>query len=264
MESRYSYSLKQRYLAYLALLAGWFFFCYWLYAKEIYPQLHDANGVAWPVYIESLQMPVAFKWESDIPYAGKGFETWADKLMTDKAESFFVVKGLYFRDENGRDEVNDNLGLRRAERLVEYLQIPESNVMILAEPAEVNADVRSAFFKSVQIDKIRFIDLINTNSDSMEVCFPVGDSLLLPTVLNEQLNNWLVKNVDKKERLTVLKGTADGTGVSESADMGWERALVIKKELINQGWTEDRITINSDQRSHSVSVRNRCVIIYFQ
>jgi len=57
---------------------------------------------------------------------------------------------------------------------------------------------------------------------------------------------------------------ADGSGIAESADMALERAIVIQKRLMNNGWKEDQINLSTGQRNNPLAIRNRCVIVYFE
>ena len=259
-----SISLKQRYLAYIALLAGWFIFCYWLYAKEIYPRLHEAKGTLWPVFDENLEYPLAFKWGSDIPYAGKGFEMLMADLESAKGEGdLIVLRGGFFLDEVPGEKAY-NLGLRRANRIVEYLDLPQDKVIVESVPGEINADVRSKYFEAVWYERFRNEEVIRPMTDTMEICFPLKNSFALPPILKGQLDNWLEDHAENKEEPTFVAGTADGTGVSESADQAWERALAIKKEMIAHGWSNENIQITTGQRNNDLAIRNRCVIIYFE
>jgi hypothetical protein len=50
--------------------------------------------------MDSLEIPLGFAWGSDIPLAGKEFDTWMEQFNTmDSASSIVVWKGYYFKDE---------------------------------------------------------------------------------------------------------------------------------------------------------------------
>lgn len=260
----YTFLIK-RYLAYIALLAGWLFFCYWLYARELYPRFHPVEGTTWPVFDENLKMPFAFTWRSDIPLAGKGFEEWTNGIKNvDSSGNILIIRGFYFRDEAETLEKGKKLGLRRARRLIEYLQLSENKTMTEVLPHELDADARATPFEAIDYEELFFNDLLKSSMDTMDICFPLKDSFELPFILDEQLNTWIKSHVTEKESMTYVIGTADGSGIAEAADVAWERALVVKKKLIANGWEDDKINISTGQRSSTQSVSNRCVVIYFE
>jgi len=257
--------LSRKYLAYIALLAGWLIFCYWLYAKEIYPRLHEPKGLKWPVIDDGLNMPLAFIWGSDIPYAGDGFENWVDTLKKiDSAQNFLVFHSYYFRDEAGSIEKGKELARKRVTRMIEYLGLSKERIMVEIIPEDIKADVRSQPFKALTYDVMAIEDVLNGSSDTMEVCFPIRDSLGLPQQVLISLDKWLEKRSAQKNDTIYLIGIADGSGISESADIAWERANAIREKVLLHGWNENMIRMNTGQRNQLNAVRNRCVVIYFE
>lgn len=257
-------SLKRKYLAFILLLAGWLVFCYWLYTKEIYPRLHKAEAVPWPVYEEDLEVPLAFRWGSDVPLAGKGFGEWSANIRKlDTAGYYFIVKSAFYRDEKPTVAMGDSLARKRAHKMIEYLDISGEKVLLEVELDDVRSDVRAHPFESVHFSVIKPEDLVDISGDTMEVCFPVRDSLKIPGGVWMELSQWLRKQNDRQTDTINLTGTADATGVSEAADIAWERALIIQKFVILEGWPEDRIRIGTGQRHLENPIKNRCVILYF-
>lgn len=257
--------MSRKYLAYIALLAGWLIFCYWLYAKEIYPRLHEPTGLKWPVLDHDLDMPLAFKWGSDIPHAGEGFENWVDTLkMIDSAQNFLIFHSYYFRDEAGSIEKGKELARKRVARMVEYLGLSKERIMVEIIPEDIKADVRSQPFKAVTYDVMAIHDVLNSSADTIEVCFPLKDSFGLPHQVMKSLDEWLEKRSDNRTDTIYLIGIADGTGISESADIAWERANAIREKVLQHGWNETMIRMNTGQRNQSNTVHNRCVVVYFE
>ncbi len=256
--------LKRNYLAYTILMAGWLIFCYWLYAKQLYPRFHMVQGTTWPVFDDDLDVPLAFNWGSDILVAGEGFDEWVDQLLNvDSSENILILRAYYFRDEAGSIDEGKKLGKKRVDRVIEYLGFRNDRMMIEIISKEVDADVRSNPFEAFSYEVVSNQAILNIRVDTMEVCFPVKDSFLLPVFFYDEFDAWLATKSDKKESTTYVIGMADGTGISESGDVAWERAIVIQNKLIDNGWTEDRINITTEQRNYSESIRNRCVMIYF-
>ena len=209
-------------------------------------------------------MPLAFKWGSDIPIAGQGFEQWVDSLKRiDSSSNFLLFHSYYFRDEAESIEKSKELGNRRMARMINYLGLTKEKTMFETIAKDVQADVRSHPFKALTYEVISVEDALKSSGDTMEVCFLIKDSLSLPHRSLEGVEKWLNQHEDKKSETIHLIGTADGTGISESADVAWERANVIKEKVIRQGWHEQLIIINTGQRNQSMPVRNRCVLIYF-
>jgi len=209
-------------------------------------------------------MPLAFKWGSDIPIAGQGFDEWVDSLKRiDSSSNFLIFQSHYFRDEAESIEKSKELGNRRMARMINYLGLTKEKTMFETIAEDVQADVRSYPFKAVTYEVISVEDVLKSSGDTMEVCFPLKDSLSLPHRSFEGVEKWLNQHEDKKSDTIFLTGIADGTGISESADVAWERANVIKEKVMRHGWNDQLIIINTGQRNQSMPVRNRCVLIYF-
>jgi hypothetical protein len=68
----------------------------------------------------------------------------------------------------------------------------------------------------------------------------------------------------KKEATIHITGTADGSGIAEASDIALERAIYIEDLLLEEGWEKDQMQISSGQRNNPLTLRNRCVIIYFE
>ena len=258
-------SLHGKYLAYIALLAGWLVFCYWLYAKEIYPRFHQAQGTPWPVFDKELMMPLAFTWGSDIPHAGKGFEEWMHHIhIADSTGQILVLKGYYFRDEMNSLEKGKQLARERIDRMIEYLALNRERLVLEILPGEIISDVRSRPFKAFDVEAFPVESIIRSAMDTLEVCFPIRDSFSLPSYVRDSLDDWIERHSARKDDTTYLVGIADATGIAESADVAWERAATIKKRLHQKGWNEDLIRISTGQRNLEQYVKNRCVILYFE
>lgn len=61
-----------------------------------------------------------------------------------------------------------------------------------------------------------------------------------------------------------IVGTADGSGIAEPADLAMDRALEIKQMILNKGWKEEQLILSTGQRNHPLTLRNRCVVLYFE
>lgn len=257
--------MNTKYLAYIALLAGWLIFCYLLYAKEIYPRLHPPSGSKWPVIEEDLEIPLAFIWGSDIPHAGKGFIEWTDSLkQMDTLRNYLILRSYYFRDEAESIEKGKQLAYRRAEKIIRYLDLSKERIMIEILPEEITADMRTHPFEAIRYEVLVPGDVISVSSDTIEICYPLKDSFNLPGQVLHTLDGWLKRRADKMNDTIHLIGTADGTGISESADVAWERVLVVRNRVLENGWNDQMISVSTGQRNHESAIRNRCVVIYFE
>jgi len=257
--------LKKKYLAYLALLAGWIGFCYWLYAKELFPRYHGLQETTWPIHMQDLKFPLAFNWGSDIPLAGEGYKEWVDEVeKVDSVEEVLIIKGFYFRDEEGSILLGEALGRRRVDHILKSIEVSRDRIMVQMLPQEINADVRSNPFEAIGVERIALADVLQLSGDTIELCFPIKDSLNLPPLLLNRLDAWLSMQSDHIEGQSFIVGIADGSGIAESADMALERAIVIQKRLMNNGWKEDQINLSTGQRNNPLAIRNRCVIVYFE
>lgn len=256
--------LTKRNLAYIALLAGWLCFCYWLYAKGIYPRIHGQEK-SWPAYSTDIPFPLAFTWSSDIPLAGLGFGELKSKYVDiDSTDAMVIVRGYYFRDEADSLSRLQQLGRNRIESALKYIPIDDSRMVTEVLPQEVNGDVRSKPFEAVRFERIPMKEIVMMSGDTFEIYFPLKDSLRLPSECYQRLNAWIVRHAKKNERIMHVVGTADATGIAESSEQGFERALSIKSELMINGWTDENILISTGQRNQPLTLRNRCVIIYFE
>lgn len=257
--------MKNKYLAYIALLAGWLIFCYWLYAKEIYPRFHPPQGTPWPVYDDELKLPVAYSWGSDIPIAGEGFSDWIRSLQTaDSTQNIIVFKSYFFRDEAESINAGRMLGKSRVDRIIYFAGIDRKKILTEISPGEVSFDAHSQPFEAVKAEIFKKDEVLSTHLDTLEICFPLKDSILLPAHLWSQIEHWIEGNDDKKDDNIQLVGTADGSGISEATDIAWERAYLLRQRLLKKGWAEENIIITTGQRSHENAIRNRCVIIFFE
>ena len=257
--------MTKKYLAYLALLAGWLVFCYWLYAKEIYPLLHPPSGTAWPIFDPTVKLPLAFSWGSEIPIAGEGFDQWLRNIqVADSIGDISVFTSYFFRDERNSLKAGKSLAKKRIDRIIRYAEISGQTHMVEILPANLSSDVRSKPFAAIHHEAIPQGDLFLSSPDTLEICFPLKDSLSLPPRLLQNMERWLQGNtLDQGERM-VFVGTADGTGISESADMAWERANWVKGLVQRRGIPDDKMIISTGQRNLSKAVRNRCVIMYYE
>lgn len=257
--------LDRRYLAYIALLAGWLMLCYWLYAWRIAPRFHQAWEKSWPSYSEDIPYPLAFKWASDIPLAGVGFREFKAQFeKIDSSGDVVIVRGFYFRDEADSLDFLKELGLRRIENALKLVRLRHDRLLTEVLPQQVNADVRSNPFEAVRFERIRLPDILKKSGDTLELCFPIRDSLQLPAVSFNRLEEWIRSGEHRKEQMAHIIGTADGTGIVESADIALERAMVIKEKLLQSGWKEENIQLSSGQRTTPLALHNRCVILYFE
>ena len=148
--------------------------------------------------------------------------------------------------------------------MIQYLELDEKNVVIEILPAPIAADVRSRPFEGIRHEVIANEEVIKRGTDTLEICFPLKDSLLLPGKLYDQLHAWIDNKEISNETVVHVIGTADGSGISESADMAWERALVIKSRLASYGIDEKKMELSTGQRNDPEGIRNRCVVIYFE
>lgn len=257
--------MNTKYLAYIALLAGWLIFCYWLYAQEIYPRLHPPTGLKWPVFEEDLELPLAFTWGSDVPHAGKGFVEWMDTLkQMDTLGNFLVFRSYYFRDEAESIEKGKQLAQRRVEKMIRYLDLSKERIVVEVLPGEITADMRIHPFQALNYEVLEAGEVMSASSDTIEMCYPLKDSFILPDQVLFTLDGWLKNRTDKMNDTIHLIGTADGTGISESADVAWERVLVVRNRLVANGWNDQLISVNTGQRNHDNAIRNRCVVVYFE
>ncbi len=257
--------MQKKYIAYLVLLAGWIVFCYWLYANELFPRFHEKKETSGIQHIKDLKYPIAFNWASDIPIAGEGYEDWLNDVeKVDSSMGALIITGFYFRDEQGSIPLDEALAQQRVKNILQLMKVPLDKILIQTLPQEINADVRSNPFKAIGIERIAQPNLLRIAGDTIEMCFPIKDSLILPPFVLHELNAWLDEHAERKDSLTYIVGTADGGGIAESADIALDRAIVVQRVLVAKGWKGEQIHLSTGQRSSSYAIRNRCVIIYFE
>ncbi|MDZ4748919.1 MAG: hypothetical protein SH808_10550 [Saprospiraceae bacterium] len=257
--------MTTRYLAYIALLAGWICFCYWLYAEGISPRLYGPREKSWPAYSEDIPFPLVFNWASDVPLAGLGYgeyKTQFDDL--DSTDEIVIISGLYFRDEAKTIRELQELGRRRISGLLDYHHISRDRMMTQVSVQEISADVRSNPFEAIRFERIPVADVLSMTDDTMEICFPLKDSLIFPQICTDRIVRWFNKASRNKESIVHVVGTADGSGIAEPADIALDRALIIKNIILNTGWKEENISLSTGQRNHPLTLRNRCVVVYFE
>lgn len=257
--------MQKKYLAYLALLAGWIGFCYWLYAKELFPRFHGTKDPVGITRIKDLKYPLAFKWASAIPLAGEGYEDWANDFdQVDSSTGGMIITGYYFRDEKESLAQDEALAHQRVKNMLKLMKVPGEMIVVQVLPQEINADVRSYPFEAIGMERIALSNLLQIAGDTIEVCFPIKDSLILPPLVLNRLNAWLDQHADRQDSLTNIVGIADGGGIAESADIALDRAIAVQQVLVEKGWSVEHIHLSTGQRSSLHEIRNRCVIIYFK
>jgi hypothetical protein len=257
--------LKIKNLAYLALLAGWIYFCYWLYAEGISPRLHRHQETSWPEYSADIPFPLAYRWASDVPLAGLGFATLQEQNgRLDSLDEIVIIRGYYFRDEATDESLLLDLGRRRIKSALTYFDINTKRILTEVLVQEITADVKANPFEAVRFERIKYSEMASMTGDTFELCFPVSDSLRLPQIGMDRLHAWIDKGKKQHEHLLHIVGTADGSGIAEPADMAMDRAMYIKKQIMNTGWKEEQIILSTWQRNHPLTLRNRCVVIYFE
>lgn len=256
--------MNNRYLVYCIVLALWAGICYWMYSKHIFPKIHDNNSVAEEMPHFELPYPVAFKWGSAELIAGLTYDSLVNAIASQKLSSVYIITGGYFLDEKLSLREVQALGRQRAIAFKNQLQLDSSLTIITTRPMEINADVRSNPFKAIDLEMIPLSDLLIRKGDTTEICFPFRDSGLLP----KHIINHIHRLAQAKNRAAGWKvnitGIADGTGIAESSDMAVERAVSLRKIFLMEGWTEDQMEITTGQRNENESLRNRCVLIFFE
>ncbi len=257
--------LNRKYLAYFALLAGWIWFCYWLFAHGIRPVFATDKPDNYPVRIDSLRIPLAFTWGSDTPLAGQGFDAWRQQIQDlDSAGAIVIWKSYYFKDEAATTDQQIDLGRRRIKRVLSFLNLDRKRLLFQILPQEIYADVKSIPFSAIAFDQYQESDILSFFGDTAQVCFPIADSLLLPAISLEKLDQWEQDEAAKNKVDLYLIGTADGTGIAESAEVAVDRAEWIKDRWVKTGWKEESIHLSSGQRNNPHTLQNRCVVVYFE
>lgn len=252
-------------LAYLALVAGWICFCYWLYAERISPRLNRTGEESNETQTDSLPYPLSFKWASDTVMVGTGFDkVKADMDSMAVRDEVVIVRGFYFRDEATEISELQELGKRRINNTLKLFGVNDRRILTEVAPQEITADVRVYPFEAISIERLQMEDVIKWSGDTFEVCFPLKDSLVLPAICLDKLVTWM--GIPGEDNLTKLHitGTADGGGIAEPSDWAMERALYIKNTAVDKGWKEDQIQLSTGQRNHPLTLWNRCVVLYFE
>jgi len=215
--------------------------------------------------MDSLELPLAFTWGSDIPIAGEGFEAWKEQFSNlDSSKMIVTWTGYYFKDEADTPEAQVNLGFERVNKVLSFLDLDHKRILIQSLPQEINADVKSNPFSAVEFETYTEDEVLSFSGDTAQICFPIADSLLLPPVSLEQLDEWQLQQPGKNEEDLFLIGTADGTGIAESSDVGVDRAELIRDRWIKAGLPGEKIHLSTGQRNNPLTLQNRCVVIYFE
>jgi hypothetical protein len=257
--------LNIKYLAYLAVLAGWICFCYWLYAEGISPRLQRNQETSWPEYSADIPFPLAYRWAADVPLAGLGYAALEEhNRQLDSLDEIVIIRGFYFRDEATDENQLRDLGQRRIESALRYFDIDKKRILTEVSVQEITADVKANPFEAVRFERIRYADMVSMTGDTLELCFPLKDSLTLPQISVDRMLKWIDKEKIKHDHRLHIVGTADGSGIAEPADIAMDRAMYIKKQIMNTGWKEEQIMLSTGQRNHPLTLQNRCVVIYFE
>jgi hypothetical protein len=182
----------------------------------------------------------------------------------DSVHGILIIKGYYFRDEEGSIPLDEALARRRVEHVLQSVGISGNKIMVQVLPKEINADVRTNPFEALEVEPIGLSEVYHVSGDSVEICFPIKDSLNLPPFLWNKLNDWMSKHSDQKASDVFVVGIADGSGIAESSDMALVRAILVQKKMVNSGWSENKIHLSTGQRNNPLVIRNRCVIVFIE
>jgi hypothetical protein len=217
------------------------------------------------VYSEDIPFPLAFDWASDVPLAGLGYGDYKSQFADlDSIDEVLIITGFYFRDEAKTIMKLQDLGRRRINAMLDYQHINKDRMMTQVSVQEIAADVRSNPFEAVRFERIPVADLLSITDDTLEIRFPLKDSMMIPKVVSDRVEGWINKTSNDKESVVHVVGTADGSGIAEPADVALDRALIIKKIILNAGWKEEQIQLSTGQRNHPLALQNRCVVVYFE
>ena len=148
--------------------------------------------------------------------------------------------------------------------MLDYHQISKDRMMTRVSVQEISADVRSNPFEALRFERIAVADILSITDDTIEICFPLKDSLVIPQVCTNRVIRWFNKASKNKVSIVHVVGTADGSGIAEPADIALDRALIIKKIILNAGWKEEQIQLSTGQRNHPLALQNRGVVVYFE
>lgn len=254
--------MKKKVVLYLLVLSGWISFCFWLYTNSVYDRLHKPDVPEWAEFSDSLEYPVAFRWQSLQPIIGPRFDAYVDRLLSaDSAGHIVLITGQYFRDEVSSDSAGLILAEARIESIYNHLGISERNTLKNTQVKEVDADVRTGLFEAVQTEIIDPQSLWRVYGDTAELCFLLSDKMEQPASVRDKVMNWLQVHVPSGAQFHIT-GIADGTGIAESADMAMERALYVRDLLSELPARSDSVIISTGQRNLPRSLFNRCVIMY--
>jgi hypothetical protein len=83
--------------------------------------------------------------------------------------------------------------------------------------------------------------VLSFNGDTAQICFPLADSLLLPSI---SWSNWMIgnqSNREKNEDDLFSDRHCRWHGIAESSDVGVDRAEWIKDRWVKAGVPEERI-----------------------
>ena len=175
-----------------------------------------------------------------------------------------IARGYYYRDEADSLGQLEQLGRNRIANVLKYIEIDNKRMVTQILPQEVNGDVRSKPFEAVRFERIPFKEIVKVEEDTFEICFPFKDSMNLPPDYFNRLNSWITRHGKQADRIMHIVGIADATGVVESSETGLERAMLIKNKLLTSGWKDEEILLSTGQRNQPLTLRNRCVVIYFE
>ena len=257
--------MNKRSLAYIALLAGWLCFCYWLYVKGIVPLFQQYREKSRTETQAEIPYLLAYTWASATPVTGNAFDSLKARIYElDSLDQVVLIKGYYFRDEAKTFDSLESLASDRIRNAMTILSIPDERCVSEVGLLEIHADVRSNPFEAVRFEILPVTDLVHRNGDTLEVCFPIKDSLVLPPVCLDSVTAWYQSlDTESAENIFII-GTADGTGIVEPMDRAHERALLINDLIVRAGGEKDHIQLSTGQRSNPLTLRNRCVIMYFE
>ncbi len=208
---------------------------------------------------------MAFHWASADPLSGPDFGLLKDGVeRVDTMDEILIVRGFFFRDERDSLAQLKELAVQRVANVLPYFQVDRRRILTEVDVQPINGDVRSKPFESIRFERVSASSLMQSGTDTFELCFPLKDSIALPKIMTDRLMQWLGKASKHRSEIIHLTGTADGSGIAEASDVAHERALYVRDKLVGEGWREEQIAISTGQRHHPLAFRNRCVVVYYE
>ncbi|MCB0602352.1 MAG: OmpA family protein, partial [Saprospiraceae bacterium] len=208
--------------------------------------------------------PILFRFNSDDPILGAGYERLRDSLLSSmQADQKLRITGQYFADETNNSSY-ENLGIARAHAIKMKLWPGESDdkFQFASELVSDREGIRDNPFRSARFDYAVFKETVKEIDNKAIVYFPYNSTRRIDDPdIEKYLRDMADRLAKTTEKVVITGHTCDLGPEASNYHLGMWRAEVVRDYLTKLGVDPGRITVASkgenDPMVPNTSAENR-------